>query len=266
MKKITLNIDDLGLSPAVNEAVCRLAEARRIQSTSLMSLGDLPREDLARLDASGCAIGLHFDLTGLAARAYPAVGGSLKRIIARAWLRRFDSAALRDLIRRQFDRFEEMTGRAPAFIDGHQHVHQFPQIREALLAEAAMRYRERPALRSTRPIIRDGKARLIYALGGRHLDRHSDGWRKNRYFGGVYDFHADAVALRRHWQRWLATAPDGTLIMCHPAVPRTDWQDDIKAAREAEWRFLLSDDFAALWQAHGCQAQSWAELTNSPPL
>ena len=53
MKKITLNVDDLGLAPAVNEAVCRLAEARRIQSTSLMSLGDLPREDLARLDASG---------------------------------------------------------------------------------------------------------------------------------------------------------------------------------------------------------------------
>ena len=146
MKKLTLNIDDLGLSPAVNEAVCRLAETRRIQSTSLMSLGTLPGETLARLHASDCELGLHLDLTGFAARQYPAVGGTLKQTLARAWLRRFEPTALRDLIRRQFDRFEDLTGHAPAFIDGHQHVHQFPQIRETLLQEAAARYPARPAL------------------------------------------------------------------------------------------------------------------------
>ena len=158
MKKLTLNIDDLGLSPAVNEAVCHLAELRRIQSTSLMSLGELPHETLARLHASDCDIGLHLDLTGFAARQYPAVGGTLKQTLARAWLRRFEPTALRDLIRRQFDRFEDLTGHAPAFIDGHQHVHQFPQIRETLLQEAAARYPARPALRSTRPFARDHKS------------------------------------------------------------------------------------------------------------
>ena len=66
MKKLTLNIDDLGLSPAVNEAVCRLAEARRIHSASLMSLGELPHETLARLHASDCELGLHLDLTAFA--------------------------------------------------------------------------------------------------------------------------------------------------------------------------------------------------------
>ena len=260
MKKLTLNIDDLGLSPAVNEAVCRLAETRRIQSTSLMSLGTLPGETLARLHASDCDIGLHLDLTGFAARQYPAVGGTLKQTLVRAWLRRFEPTALRDLIRRQFDRFEDLTGHAPAFIDGHQHVHQFPQIRETLLQEAAARYPARPALRSTRPFARDHKSRLIHTLGGQHLDRHSDGWRKNRHFGGVYHFTADAATLANHWQRWLAAAPDGTVIMCHPAVPRDDWQDDIKPARENEWRYLTSDAFAALWQNHACEPQRWAEI------
>ena len=260
MKKLTLNIDDLGLSPAVNEAVCRLAELRRIQSTSLMSLGELPHETLARLHASDCDIGLHLDLTGFAARQYPAVGGTLKQTLARAWLRRFEPTALRDLIRRQFDRFEDLTGHAPAFIDGHQHVHQFPQIRETLLAEAAARYPARPALRSTRPFARDHKSRLIHTLGGQHLDHHSDGWRKNRHFGGVYDFNPDAATLADHWQRWLAAAPDGSVIMCHPAVPGDDWQDDIKPARENEWRYLTSDAFAALWQNHACEAQRWAEI------
>ena len=220
MKKLTLNIDDLGLSPAVNEAVCRLAEARRIQSASLMSLGELPHETLARLHASDCDIGLHLDFTGFAARQYPAVGGTLKQTLARAWLRRFEPTALRDLIRRQFDRFEDLTGHAPAFIDGHQHVHQFPQIRETLLQEAAARYPARPALRSTRPFARDHKSRLIHTLA----------------------------------------APDGSVIMCHPAVPRDDWQDDIKPARENEWRYLTSDAFAALWQNHACETQRWAEI------
>ena len=167
---------------------------------------------------------------------------------------------MRDLIRRQFDRFEDLTGHAPAFIDGHQHVHQFPQIRETLLQEAAARYPARPALRSTRPFARDHKSRLIHTLGGQHLDRHSDGWRKNPCFGGVYDFKPDAATLANHWQRWLAAAPDGSVIMCHPAVPGDDWQDDIKPARENEWRYLTSDAFAALWQNHACETQRWAEI------
>jgi len=161
-----------------------------------MSLGELPHETLARLHASDCDIGLHLDLTGFAARQYPAVGGTLKQTLARAWLRRFEPTALRDLIRRQFDRFEDLTGHAPAFIDGHQHVHQFPQIRETLLQEAAARYPARPALRSTRPFARDHKSRLIHTLGGQHLDRHSDGWRKNPCFGGVYDFTAADLAYK----------------------------------------------------------------------
>ena len=48
--------------------------------------------------------------------------------------------------------------------------------------------------------------------------------------------------------------------MCHPAVPRDDWQDDIKPARENEWRYLTSDAFAALWQNHACEPQRWAEI------
>mgnify|MGYP000073246266 CR=1 FL=1 len=35
----------------------------------------------------------------------------------------------------QWARFCEALGRAPRFVDGHQHVHQFPVIRDALLQE-----------------------------------------------------------------------------------------------------------------------------------
>lgn len=34
----------------------------------------------------------------------------------------------------QLERFIQLMGRWPDFIDGHQHVHQFPLIRKAMMA------------------------------------------------------------------------------------------------------------------------------------
>lgn len=253
MKRITLNIDDLGLSP-VNQAVCRLAEMGRIHSTSLMSLGRIEAGEVRHLQCHGIDIGLHFDCTGLAGE------GTLKHIILRSWLRRWPPEKLQALIARQLDAFEDQIGAPPVFVDGHQHVHQFPQIREALLAELIRRYGFQVAVRSTRPLIRDGKSHLIYALGGRSFDRQSHDFVRNRCFGGVYAFRDTREALRRRWRQWLSAAPaEGTLLMCHPAVPAA-WQDEIKAAREAEWAWLSSSEFAELWQEAGCSGQQWADF------
>ncbi len=46
------------------------------------------------------------------------------------WLRPED---LEVEIARQFSAFQSAFGRAPDYVDGHQHIHVFPQIREALL-------------------------------------------------------------------------------------------------------------------------------------
>ena len=50
--------------------------------------------------------------------------------------RRLDPAALADEIASQVREFVDAFGRAPDFIDGHQHVHLFPQVRDALLEVA----------------------------------------------------------------------------------------------------------------------------------
>ena len=228
MKHITLNVDDLGLSPAVNQAVCRLAALGRVHAASFMSLGRIAPDELAALRQAGIDIGLHFDLTGLARQ------GTLGQVMARSWLRAWPAAALQETIARQMDAFEDQIGQPPAFIDGHQHVHQFPQVRERLLAEARRRYGPPVALRSTRPLLADAKSRLIHALGGRWVDRHCMHWRQNACLGGVYAFDGDAAALARRWQTWLAAAP----------------------AQGA----LISDAFAELWQQHGCQGQAWGEM------
>ena len=255
MKHITLNVDDLGLSPAVNQAVCRLAALGRVHAASFMSLGRIAPDELAALRQAGIDIGLHFDLTGLARQ------GTLGQVMARSWLRAWPAAALQETIARQMDAFEDQIGQPPAFIDGHQHVHQFPQVRERLLAEARRRYGPPVALRSTRPLLADAKSRLIHALGGRWMDRHCMHWRQNACLGGVYAFDGDAAALARRWQTWLAAAPaQGALIMCHPAVPDAGWQDEIRPAREREWHWLASDAFAELWRQHGCRGQAWGKM------
>ena len=81
MKQITLNVDDLGLAPAVNQAVLRLAEMGRIQSASFMSLGRIDADEVAQLRQYAVEIGLHLDFTGLAKQ------GSLKQVMWRSWRR-----------------------------------------------------------------------------------------------------------------------------------------------------------------------------------
>lgn len=257
MKRITVNVDDLGLSPAVNQAVLQLAERGRIQSTSLMSLGRLAADEAAHLRALGISIGLHFDLTGLAGL------GSLQQVLWRSYRRGWPAAVLSAAVARQLDAFEDLVGSAPAFVDGHQHVHQLPQVRETLLRAVQARYGAGMYWRSTRPLLGDVKSRIIYALGGRRFERRlqAQGDVCNRILGGVYGFDGDATALAQRWAQWLAAAPEaGCLLMCHPAVPQGGWQDEIRPAREREWQWLGSDAFAELWAEYACRgvAIGWA--------
>lgn len=138
-KNIVICADDFGMNPGVDEAVLQLAAQGRLSATSCMSGAPRFRADAAALAASGLQTGLHLNFT-------EALGDArglylpLSRLIALAYLRRLDGARLRAQIARQLDDFEDAMGRAPDFVDGHQHVHQLPQLRGALLAELERRY------------------------------------------------------------------------------------------------------------------------------
>ena len=60
----------------------------------------------------------------------------LKATFGHAMLRRLEHDALKAEIGRQLEAFRNAFGRAPDFIDGHQHLHLFPQIGRALLEVA----------------------------------------------------------------------------------------------------------------------------------
>ncbi len=209
-RAIIINIDDLGLSNAVNDAVLHLAERGRIGASSYMAGGNITDSDIRTLTELNVDIGLHFDLTGI----FPSVlRGSLKSIIIASYLRTLDSAQVVDVINKQLDNFEDRFGRAPVFIDGHQHIHQFPIIRQHLISELSARYGKTSqtniSARVTTPLINDIKSWVIYALGGkawRNLCKEND-MLTNDCFGGVYGFDASAQELAILWENWLRKAP-----------------------------------------------------------
>ncbi|UJF24435.1 ChbG/HpnK family deacetylase [Suttonella sp. R2A3] len=261
IKRVIINVDDLGLSPAVNRAVIDLAEGGIVRSTSLMSLGALSDAERQALRAARVDIGLHLDFTGLLTEKC-----SLKQLIRDAWLRRLPVAFLEQSINEQLDGFERLVDDAPRFIDGHQHVHQFPGIREALFAVLAHRYpKNNIALRHTKPITGAGvKAHIIHGLGGPAIQRYSQthGIEHNSVFAGVYDFQGDELRLEALWRHWLGKMPAcGGLIMCHPAVADNSWHDEIRVAREREYAWLTSDRFRHLLREQSIEPCGWDELS-----
>jgi predicted glycoside hydrolase/deacetylase ChbG (UPF0249 family) len=256
--RIALCADDFALHPAVDDAVLRLAHQGRLGATSCMTTSPRWAESARGLRADApptLSTGLHVNLTEGHGGAAP----TLVAVLRDTYARRLTAADARARIVRQLDAFEQAMGRAPDFIDGHQHVHQLPGVRDALLDVLIERYgggadasasipSPMPAVRATVPARRGwsaGKAGVLAVLGGWWLRRRLDklGIPHNTGFAGVYGFDAPTPAdYGRHMDRWLAGSPDGTLMMCHPATSLVTG-DAIAAQRVVEFDYLSSTAF-----------------------
>ncbi len=264
--------DDIGLACGAADTALALAAAGRLTAASCVSTGPSWHRDGGRL--GGLELGLHFNLTegapasrSLAAH-WPTLPG-LGRLIAQAHLGALPLAAIGDEWQAQVDAFTERVGREPDFIDGHQHVHHLPGVRDIVIAGAA-RFRAAPAIRSTGHVAGPGaafKRRVIEASGGRALEAmlRQRGLRHNNVLLGAYDFRGD---YRRHVVAWLAAAPsEGGLLFCHPSSAVTgakDGGDAIADARRREAAYFASDDFAAdLADAGVSLGSAWATRSSS---
>lgn len=248
-------IDDVGLHLGVTEAAPVLFEAGRVSALSCMSEAPSWRDAAAMLVPAlrgKVDFGLHLTFTE------PWSGSRLRRplraLVAAAFAHALDRDAVREDIRRQFDAFEDAIGDAPDFVDGHQHVHQLPVIREVLVEELGTRYaRRKPWVRHTgapqrarwsAPPSRDElKERVIAALGAGPLQSlaRDAGFEQNGHLLGVYGFNGSPADYLARWGRWCAQAADGDLLMCHPAAHDTGADDPIASARTVEYRVLCDE-------------------------
>jgi len=247
--------DDFGLDTGISIAIARLARAGRLNAISCISSTSAWAADSAWLSGlpAAVSVGLHFNLTHgrplsrRLARIWP-VFPSLPRLTAQAHLGLLPRAAIRAEFHAQLGAYMKAVERPPGFIDGHQHVHQFPVIRTIIL-DAVEHIQPMPALRCTSPLLGDDaglKRWLIEHSGGLSLagDLRRRVIPHNRGLLGIYDFRQ--TDYRQLMQGWLARVPaEGALLLCHPGgVSTLGPRDRIGAARVRELDYLGSEAFA----------------------
>ncbi|RDI58663.1 ChbG/HpnK family deacetylase [Microvirga subterranea] len=263
-RSVVLCADDFGLTDGVSRGILELAEAGRLSATGAMT--NMPGW---RRNAPGLrplegriGVGLHLNLTtgaplgpvpGFADEAFP----PLKEVLRRTLARRLAPDAIRGEIARQLDAFEEVRGAPPDFVDGHQHVHVLPVVRQALLAELKGRgYAGRLWLRDPsdrigairRRRIGRGKALVVKALArGFRRSAHRAGFATNDGFSGFapFDLSVQAGVIFADALTALGSHP---VVMCHPGHVDEELRslDPAVESREAELAYLASDAFGAV--------------------
>lgn len=259
-RRIIVCADDFGLSPAVNEGIFALARKGRIGAVSCRVTATHFWRDARRLKQIDVDVGLHLDLSGaglLTGNVF-----SYAQFLFRAHTRRLSMHQYAAQIERQLDLFEAAFGAPPHFVASQHHIHQLPQIREALFAILHRRYgKALPWLRCSQPgdltgspLKAKAKAYLAGALGSRTLRQQARraGFDTNRALLGAYDFQGGVEAYVRHLLNWLSNAEDGDLLVCHPAQPEPG---EARAAgqRGAEFIVLNDDMFAHSLRRKGLQ-------------
>jgi chitin disaccharide deacetylase len=270
VRRIWLCADDYGISPGVNRAIRDLIERGRLNATSAMMVTPaIGRDEATRLEEAAaksprCAIGLHVTLTApfrpLTMHFRPLRDElflPFPKLLRAGMLRRLDPEIIRAEVAMQIAAFRDLFGRAPDFVDGHQHVQLYPQVRDGFLAavkekasDAWVRQagRNQPlSQRLTRP-----KALFLDHLSTQFRRRAARaGLAHNPAFSGAYDYSRppDFGALMREF---LDGMPEGGVVMCHPGFVDEVLVglDPLTGTREVEHAYLAGEDFPRLLAAN----------------
>ena len=263
VRRIVLCADDYGISKGVNAAIRDLLAHGRINATSAMTVASaLTMSEAASLAALKAArpqiaIGLHFTLTApfrpASANYAPARDGTFLKLpatLGSAVLARLDRERIADELRAQIRAFAALFGFSPDYVDGHQHVQIFPQVRDALLG----------VMRETLPGVWVRQCGRVTPISARLSDRKgvlldvmSAGFRKraaaagvpvNPAFAGSYDFggNPDFAAL---FPKFLDGLPGDSVVMCHPGFVDEELKalDPLTNLREREYAFFAGAAF-----------------------
>ena len=276
-KHIVLCADDYGQAPAISQGIVVLINMGRLSAVSCLVTSPYWPEHASWLIPfrSAVDVGLHVNLTEGKPlskpfmRAYGHQFPTLSTLMRQAFLGQLDQAVLEAEIEAQLNAFVDAMGALPDFVDGHQHVHQFPTVRHALLNVYERRLRDsRAYIRLVNPPMQWSdwlsKKAVIVASGTRALERllkkrHIP---YNQSFSGIYGF--DKAAYRPLFKQFLQEVGDKGIIMCHPAFlrrPETVTEeakltsDPIAKARLMEYQYLTGDHF--LEDCWGVRLSRW---------
>jgi chitin disaccharide deacetylase len=266
LRTLTLCLDDFGLHEGVTNAAITLAQIGRLHAISCRVGAPawhaaaerlrtrLPAPVLASLD-----VGLHLDLTEYPLREHPR---TLPSLVLAAYTGQLKAAEMRAEIRLQLDTFEAAMGHPPTHVDGYQHVHQLPVVREALVHVLRKRGPHRPWLRCTQPTPAarasqpaGRKPHIIRRLGAYALRElaQAHGFAQNGHLLGAYDFDPSPEAYRKRLKGWLKDAKDGDVLVCHASAPTKAPRDTLLSTRVMELSALIGGAFGQNLRSAGIQ-------------
>lgn len=263
-RTIILVADDFALTGGVSAGIESLARARRISATS--ALVTLPRwkRDGHRLAPlrDRIALGLHVNLTlgqPLGPMPQLAPRGCLPSIAAlsrMAWLGRIAREEIASEITRQLAAFEAIVGHPPDIIDGHQHAHALPLVRDGLVKALQRCFASAPVRSLVRiPSSRTGSLLAIKRSRAKAITLSlltrgfatkitRAGYPTNNGFSGVTSFAAHPATAAAELESAAEAARGLHLVMCHPGLPSPELArlDPVTDRRSVELALLGRDN------------------------
>lgn len=265
MLGFVLCADDFAMTAGISRGILDLLAAGRLSATGAMT--NRPHwpafaRPLAAF-AGKADLGVHLNLTCAAPlTAMPgfAPGGrlpSLPQVLKGGVTGGLPRAEITAEIDAQLDAFEQAMGRAPDFIDGHQHVHGIAGVQPLFLEVIGRRYTgpARPYIRVSGDTVGRIGARKLFTAKALQVKALSAGFaarlaalgfRTNDGFAGFSAFDANADYGAQFASYLVAPGPRH-LVMCHPGYVDDELPtlDPVTASREQELAFFTSDAFVA---------------------
>jgi predicted glycoside hydrolase/deacetylase ChbG (UPF0249 family)/glycosyltransferase involved in cell wall biosynthesis len=245
VSRLVVCADDFGLTSAISRSIVALAGQGKINAISCMSVCAGWKKDavLLTLLPKTVQIGLHVTLTeeepltAMPVLAWNCRMPTSSELEKRALVRRLPLGEIRKEVAAQFERFIDVVGRPPDFVDAHQHVHVLRGIREIIMAETARRAPkawvrscvDRPAAILSRCFPMKAMINSVQSRGVRRAAA-SHGLACNDSFAGFYDFSGNYEEL---FPQFLEKPGQFHLVMCHPGGG-DDKADTIAHARREE--------------------------------
>ena len=270
LKHILLCADDYAFCPSNSQSIRELIQDKKINATSCMSdtkhwpteaknlkelLNKAPLENLP-------LIGLHFSLTeptissNYIKSLISSKNTSLLELLIRSKLKLLSKKKIAKILEYQLNNFIKHFGRYPDFIDGHQHVHQFPIIRSVLIKFHKKRNIKTPFfIRSTYPLYGslDKFKEFIINLSGAKKFRKllkKNNILTNIGFAGLYkesEKYKSNKIISTAYSNFLKDINNLSLIMCHPGLPMAkkipSKTDPIYQRRVLEHNYFKSNKF-----------------------
>jgi len=248
-KKALKVADDFGLKREHDLVMLELLNSKKIDAISVLSeyvTNDLAQKLKNIREENKALVGLHFNLTSTPSSKTKKV----KSILIQSILGTLDVEEVQNKLNKQIKEFEIKFNHMPDFIDGHEHVHSFPHVKDILhktLVDLSykgfIRNIGSRSLVSFFRSLRNGYSikyltlEILAYFQRKKLKKYN--LLHNDYFEGILPLNRPNRLKNILEEVYSQDFKPLTLIMCHPGSGRTQEKGEHPSeSREIEANFL----------------------------